>query len=55
MAEANLARLADVCEHGGIVLGAFDKRFLGWLAKIPQIYESTNRTQRMVVARQLLK
>jgi hypothetical protein len=32
LAEANLARLIDVCERAGTVLGAFDSRVLGWLA-----------------------
>jgi hypothetical protein len=32
LAEANLARLTDVCERAGVVLGAFDSRILGWLA-----------------------
>lgn len=32
LAEANLARLTDVCERADIVLGAFDERILGWLA-----------------------
>ena len=32
LAEANLARLTDVGDHAGIVLGAFDSRILGWLA-----------------------
>lgn len=32
LADANLARLTDVCDRAGIVLGAFDSRILRWLA-----------------------
>lgn len=32
MAEANLALLADACNHAGVTLGAYDARILEWLA-----------------------